>query len=61
MLLTHFLRHVSQLIKQGNKKKSKKCVRVLEILKDVIINKEIDGKVEVYGTQLRSEYMKLMN
>ena len=52
MLLTHFLRHVRQLIKQGNKKKSEKCVRVVEILKDVIINKEIDGKVEVYGTQL---------
>ena len=32
MLLTHFLRHACQLIKQGNKKKSEKCVRVVEIL-----------------------------
>ena len=39
MLLTHFLRHVCQLIKQTNEKNG-----MAEILKDEITKKEIDKK-----------------
>ena len=31
------------------------------MLKDVIIKKEIDEKVDAYGKQLRFKYMKLIN
>ena len=38
MLLTHFLRHGCQLIKQVNENKvSEKRVRTVEIIKDAII------------------------
>ena len=43
------------------KKVSEKCIKITEILKNVMIKKEIDGKVDVYEKQLRSEYMKLLN
>ena len=61
MLLIHFLRHVCQLIKANEKKVSEKCFRMVEILKDAIIKKEMDEKVDVYETQTRSEYIKLRN
>ena len=38
ILLTHFLRHVCQLIKQAKEKEiSEKCIRITKTLKDVII------------------------
>ena len=47
MLLTHFFRHVCQLIKQVDEKKvCEKCIRMVEILKDAIIKKEIYEKID---------------
>ena len=47
MLLTYFLRHVCQLIKEANEKQVfEKYVRMIEILKDAIIKKEIYVKVD---------------
>ena len=40
---------------------SEKCIRINEILKDVIIEKETDEKINAYEKQLRSKYIKLMN
>ena len=34
---------------------------MVEILKDAIIKKEMDEKVDVYETQTRSDYIKLRN
>ena len=36
-------------------------MRITEILKDVMIKKEIDAKVDACKKQLRSKYMKLLN
>ena len=60
--LPYILRYVCQLINQAKEKRvSEKCIKITEILKNVMIKKEIDGKVDVYEKQLRSEYMKLLN
>ena len=60
--LPYILRYVCQLINQAKEKKVfEKCIKITEILKNVMIKKEIDGKVDVYEKQLRSEYMKLLN
>ena len=61
MLFIHFLRHVCLLIKANEKKVSEKCFRMVEILIDAIIKKEMDEKVDVYETQTRSDYIKLRN
>lgn len=37
-----------------------KIIRIAEILKDVIIKKEIDEKVDSYEKQLRFKWMKLL-
>ena len=47
--------------KQKKKIISQNYIRVTEILKDVMIKKEIDKKVDAYKKQLRCKYMKLMN
>ena len=60
--LPYFLRYVCQLIKQAKEKKvSKKCIKITEILKDVIIKKETDEEVDAFEKQLRPKYMKLIN
>ena len=46
--------------RKRKKKVSEKCVRITEILKDVIIKKEKDEKGDAYEKQLRSKYIKLM-
>ena len=56
---TRFFRCVNQLIKQEKERKSLKN-ELTEILKNVIIKKEIDEKVDTYKKQLRSTYMKFM-
>ena len=43
------------------KKIFEKYIRITETLKDAMIKKEMDEKVNAYDKQLRSEYMKLMN
>ena len=43
------------------KEVSEKYIRIIEILKDVMIKKEINEKIDANEKQLRSEYMKLMN
>ena len=43
------------------KKVSEKCIIMTEILKDVMVKKEIDEKVDAYEKQLRYKYMELMN
>ena len=46
-LLPYILRYVCQLTNQAKEKKvSEKCVKITEILKNVMIKKEIDGKVD---------------
>ena len=62
ILLPDFLENVKQLIKQAKEKEvSEKCIRVTEILKDVMKKIEIDKKVDAYEKQLKSKYMNLMN
>ena len=52
---------VKQLIKQAKEKEVPgKCITLTEILKDVMIKKEIDENVDEYEKQLRSKYIKLM-
>ena len=61
ILLSHFLENVKQWIKQAKPKKiPEKCIRIAEMLKDVIIKKEIDKKVDSYEKQLRFKWMKLL-
>ena len=47
--------------KTSKQKSLKNIVRMVEILKDAIIKKDIDEKVYAYENQLRSKYMKLIN
>lgn len=75
MLVTYFLKHACQLIKQAKKQVPGKFVRVVEILNDAIMKKEvsekcvtiveikieIDKKLDAYEKQLRSKYIELMN
>ena len=46
-----------------DKKVSEKCIRITEILKDVMIKKEIDEKVDSYKKQdqLELNNIKLIN
>ena len=50
-------------INRSSKRKqvSEKCIKITKMLKDVIIKKEIDEKVDAYEKQLRFKYMKLIN
>ena len=49
ILLLHFLESVKQLIKKAKEKEApEKCIRVTKILKDVIIKKEVEKKVDAY-------------
>lgn len=75
MLVTYFLKLACQLIKQAKKQVPGKFVRVVEILNDAIMKKEvsekcvtiveikieIDKKLDAYEKQLRSKYIELMN
>ena len=50
------------MINQAKEKEvSKKCIRITKILRDVMIKKEMDEKVDAYKKQLRSKYMMLMH
>ena len=71
-ILPYFLRYVWQLMNQAKDKKvSEKCIRITEILKDVMIKsnrwksiiKEIDEKVDSYKKQdqLELNNIKLIN
>ena len=52
---------VNWQIKKKKKKIFEKYIRITETLKDAMIKKEMDEKVNAYEKQLRSKYMKLMN
>ena len=44
MLVTYFIKHACQLIKQAKKQVPGKFVRIVEILNDAIMKKEVSEK-----------------
>ena len=61
ILLPPFLRYVSLLTKQAKEKRiTKRYIKITEMLKNVMVRREIHERVNAYEKQLRSEYIKVL-